>query len=183
MQIDMQINDGFKSPKYKKRLKPPGVWLVENNLWWDGVNLLRSTPDESHPQCQCWPGFKKWVESYPPQRQLRRVQYQIQFIPRLDLELVGLGWLNRYSELTRSTQKKKPINKYLAKETHHNKNQNFQRNQRFLYKRKPVKIWNKPVTLSKAFKKSLGWRTTYLTLNPPLSECRMFVFGALPMGM
>ena len=58
----------------------------------------------------------------------------------------------------------------------------FQRNQRFLCKRKPMKIWNKPVTLSKAFKKSLGWRITYLTLNPPLSECRIFVFGAVPSG-
>ena len=47
---------------------------------------------------------------------------------------------------------------------------------------KPVKIWNKLVTLSKAFKKSLGWRITYLTLNPPLPECRIFVFGAVPGG-
>ena len=46
---------------------------------------------------------------------------------------------------------------------------------------KPVKIWNKPVTLSKAFKKRHGWRITYLTLNPPLPECRFFIFGALPM--
>ena len=95
------------SLRNKKRLKPPCVWLVENNLWWHGVNLLRSTPDESHPQCQCWPGFKKWVESYQLRRQPRRVQYQIQFIPRLGLESVGLGWLDQYYELTRSTQKKK----------------------------------------------------------------------------
>ena len=59
---------------------------------------------------------------------------------------------------------------------------NFQRNQRFLCKRKPMKIWNKPVTLSKAFKKSLGWRITYLTLNPPLLECRIFIFGVVPGG-
>ena len=65
----------------------------------------------------------------------------------------------------------------------------FQRNLRFLCKRKPmkilnkpVKIWNKPVTLSKAFKKSLGWRITYLTLNPPLPESRIFIFGVVPGG-
>ena len=47
---------------------------------------------------------------------------------------------------------------------------------------KPVKIWNKPVTLSKAFKKSISWRITYLTLNPPLPESRIFIFGVVPSG-
>ena len=136
-------------------LKPGGVWIKVQKIGRVQYDL---------------------VESYPSQHRPRWVWYQIQFIPRLGLESVGLGWLDRYSELTWSTQKKKTINRFLAKETHHIKNQNFQR---FLYKRKPVKIWNKPVTLSKAFKKRHDWRITYLTLNPPLSECWFFIFGAL----
>ena len=45
-----------------------------------------------------------------------------------------------------------------------------------------MKIWNKLMTLSKAFKKRHGWRITYMTLNPPLLKCRIFVFGAMPGG-
>ena len=135
--------------------------------------------------------FKKSVESYPPQRLPRRVQYQIQFIPRLDLESVELRWLDRYSELTQSTrEKEKKTNQQIPYKRNPSQQESiFQRNQRFLCKRKPMKIWNKlvkirnkPVTLSKALKKSLDWRITYLTLNPPLLECRIFVFGALPVG-
>ena len=80
-----------------------------------------------------------------------------------------------------SIDEKKKINRFPTKETHHNKNQIFQRNQKFFCKRKPLKNWNKLMTLSKAFKNRHDWRITYLTLNPPLPECRFFIFGALSM--
>ena len=115
------------------------------------------------------------AESYPPWRQSWWVQYQIQFISRLGLELVGLEWLDWYSELTQLTWKKKTTNQQISyKRNPSQQESKFQRDQRFLYKRKLVKIWNKPMIISKAFKKSIGWRITYLILNPPLSECRFF---------
>ena len=69
-------------------LKPGGVWIKVQKIGRVQYDL---------------------VESYPSQRRPRWVWYQIQFIPRLSLESVGLGWLDRYFELTRSTRKKKQL--------------------------------------------------------------------------
>ena len=48
--------------------------------------------------------------------------------------------------------------------------------------REDLKQTCESVTLSKAFKKSISWRITYLTLNPPLPESRIFIFGVVPSG-
>ena len=86
--------------------------------------------------------------------------------------------------------------------SHHNKNQNFQRNQRFLCKRKylwicdsrtslkKTNLWKfetnswpfqKPLKREKSTNDETQLKNHLLTLNPPLLECRFFIFGALPV--
>ena len=184
-------SSGFFSCKI--RCKPYGQWPVcrENthifrSLSYHITNIAKiciwSKTHQS--QTDCTPGFKKSAESSTTRPSRVHLEADRDESATRYLDSAWIGWTRMSLPIFRvnSIKLRKKIQQILYKKAPSQQVLVFQRNQRFLCKRKPMKIWNKPVTISKAFKKTLGWRITYLTLNPPFPESRIFIFDAVPGG-